>query len=64
MLTGEKGAISSSVKAAEGITDVANSVMLKQLTKPIKLPGERNPVLSPSRAFRAAGLTSVSLLCA
>ena len=51
MLTGEKGAISSSVTAAEGITDVANSVVLKQLTKPIKLPGERNPVLSPSRAF-------------
>ena len=39
------------VKAAMGLSDIASSVMLQQLTKQLKMPWERNPVLNPSKAF-------------
>ena len=47
----EKGGSSGSAKAAYGLSDVASAAVLRELTKPFKLPWERNPVLNPARAF-------------
>ena len=38
-------------KAAQGIAEIASSAVLKQLTRPIKMPWDKNPVLNPSKAF-------------
>ena len=47
----EKGGETASWKAAQGIAEIASSAVLKQLTKPIKMPWDKNPVLNPSKAF-------------
>ena len=47
----ENGGGVNTEEFSQGVIDIASSSILRQLSKPIKLPWENHPVLSPKRPF-------------